>query len=211
MQNRSVGGSPLLVTMVWIIPLYMLHEAEYLGTITHKQTIQWPWAFPGKTKIKTEAEARKDSGKRQITEIREHLIQTLSFIDGGMRPRGVSVLARHTVYSSQYETPRSLVLLAKRELNGYETDRPAKAGDRAGVLTVVLLSFGKSAYEVLRLSRVSPGLSRARGLSRSLQGPCGSGSEGSRETESHATRPERKIKVSSLLPSNSEKVTINSE
>ena len=41
MQNKSGGGGALCwVTMVGIIPLYMLHEAEDLGTITEKQTIQ---------------------------------------------------------------------------------------------------------------------------------------------------------------------------
>lgn len=39
-----------------------------------------------------------------------------------------------------------------------------KAGHRAGALTALLLSFGKSAYVVLRPSWVSPELSRTRGL-----------------------------------------------
>lgn len=40
--NKLAGGVLCWVTAVGVTPLYMLHEAEALGTITYKYTVQPP-------------------------------------------------------------------------------------------------------------------------------------------------------------------------
>lgn len=84
MQNKSVGGSSLLGHYVRVISLYMLHEAESLGTITYKyRQSSDPEHSQGKQEKNPEKQRRETMAARGRSQnTREHLVQILSFTDG---------------------------------------------------------------------------------------------------------------------------------
>lgn len=87
---------------------------------------------------------------------------------------------------SYQETHSSWQLISELHIS-FQREQEENSMDKKLTGRKGLLSAEKSAYVILRLSWVSPELSRTKESSGSFWDPCGSGTEESKETESQVS------------------------